>query len=147
MTVTLIILVIVLVGFVVFVAVSYKKTQNMPQTTNSPKIKILNNKNFKLQIRSGITLVDFWAPWCGPCKIMGPILNELAEAAEGEASIGKLNVDQNQQLARKYKVLNIPTLLMFHKGREINRYVGVKNKKFLLKEIRKAQEDLKISSV
>jgi thioredoxin 1 len=95
---------------------------------------VLGNKNFKPVIRRGITLVDFWAPWCGPCKMVAPILNELAET-ENRVTIAKLNVDQQQQLAQKFKVRNIPTLIMFRDGREVRRYVGVKTKKFLEKEI------------
>lgn len=138
MIVTLII-VGVLVVFIVYVAISYKKAQNMPDTPNSPKIKVLNIKNFKSQIRSGITLVDFWAPWCGPCKMMAPILNDLAESAGENVKIGKVNVDHNQPLAGKYKVRNIPTMVLYKQGKEINRFVGVKNKKFLLKEIERNQ--------
>jgi len=127
----------VLVAFVAYVVVSYKKVQNMPDTPSSPKIRILDNKNFKGQIRGGITLVDFWAPWCGPCRMMAPVLNELAESAGANVSIGKVNVDHNQPLANKYKVRSIPTLVMFKDGKEVNRYVGVKSKKFLISEIDK----------
>lgn len=136
MTTTLIILG-VLAAFVIYIVISYKKSQNMPDTPSSPKIKMLSNKNFKPQIRSGITLVDFWAPWCGPCKMMSPILNEVAESAGDDVIVGKVNVDNQQPLAGKYKVRNIPTLIMFRDGKEVNRYVGVKSKKFLLKEIEK----------
>lgn len=134
---TTIIIIGLLAAFVTFMVISYKRAQNMPDTPNSPKIKVLNNKNFKPLIRSGITLVDFWAPWCGPCKMMAPILNEVAESAGDGVAVGKVNVDHNQPLSNKYKVRNIPTLVMFKDGKEINRYVGVKNKKFLLKEIEK----------
>ncbi len=137
MTTTYIIIGMVLIAFVVYIAISYKKVQNMGDTPNSPKIKVLNNKNFKPQVRSGITLVDFWAPWCGPCKVMAPILNDVAESAVEGVSVGKVNVDHHQPLANKYKIRNIPTLVMFKNGKEINRYVGVKNKNFLLKEIEK----------
>lgn len=130
---------VILAAFVGYIVVSYKKTQNMPETPNSPKIKVLSNKNFKPQVRSGITLVDFWAPWCGPCKMVAPILNDLAEVVENDVTIGKVNVDHNQPLAGKYKVRNIPTLVMFKDGKEVSRYVGVKSKKFLLKEIEKNQ--------
>ncbi len=139
MSITFIVIVVVLIAFVVYIAISYKKVQNMGDTPNSPKIKVLNNKNFKPHIRSGITLVDFWAPWCGPCKMMAPILNDLAESAGEGVTVGKLNVDHHQPLAQKHKVRNIPTLIMFKNGKEIKRYVGVKTKKFLLKEIDKNQ--------
>ena len=139
MSVTLIILAIAFIAFVIYIAISYKKMQNMADTPNSSKIKVLNNKNFKTRIRSGITLVDFWAPWCGPCKMMAPVLNDLAESTGDQITIGKVNVDHHQPLASKYKVRNIPTLVMFREGKEVARYVGVKSKKFLIREIQKYQ--------
>jgi len=139
MSIAFIILGVAFVGFVVYIVVNYKKMQNMADTPNSSKIKVLNNKNFKPQIRSGITMVDFWAPWCGPCKMMAPVLNDLAESVNQQVTIGKVNVDHHQPLASKYKVRNIPTLVMFREGKEVKRYVGVKSKKFLIKEIEKYQ--------
>ena len=137
MTTTLIFLGIVLGGFVIYVVRNYKKMQNMPNTPESMKIKILNNKNFKSQIRSGLVLVDFWAPWCGPCKMMAPVLNNLAEEASDSMTIAKVNVDNQQHLSQKYKIRNIPILVMFKEGKEINRYMGIKTKKFLMHEINK----------
>jgi thioredoxin 1 len=122
---------IVLIGLIIF---SFYRMKNAKPVANSQKIKILGNKNFKPVIRRGITLVDFWAPWCGPCKVAAPILNDLAEI-ETRVTIAKVNVDQQQQLAQKYKVRNIPTIIMFRDGTEVRRYVGVKTKKFLMKEI------------
>ena len=139
MSIAFIILGVAFVGFVVYIVVNYKKMQNMADTPNSSKIKVLNNKNFKPQIRSGITMVDFWAPWCGPCKMMAPVLNDLAESVNQQVTIGKVNVDHHQPLASKYKVRNITTLVMFREGKEVKRYVGVKSKKFLIKEIEKYQ--------
>jgi len=137
MTITLIILGVGLAAFAGYMAYSYKKMQNLANIPDSAKIKTLNNKNFKPQIRSGIVLVDFWALWCGPCKMMAPVLNDLAETVGDKASIGKVNVDNQQQLAQKHKIRNIPTLVMFKNSKEINRYMGVKAKKFLMNEINK----------
>lgn len=124
--------------FSTLIFLNYKKMKNMPAVENSAKIKVLNSKNFKTQIKSGLVLVDFWAPWCGPCKMMSPVLNDLAESIDDSAQIGKLNVDQNQPIAQKYKVRSIPTLVLFKDGKEINRFVGVKTKKFLVAELAKA---------
>jgi thioredoxin 1 len=121
----------VLIGLISF---NYFRMKNMKPVAASKRIRILGNKNFKPAIRQGVTLVDFWAPWCGPCKVMAPVLNEVAEN-ETRITVAKVNVDQNQQLAQKYKVRNIPTLILFRDGREINRFVGVKTKSFLMKEI------------
>ncbi|NWJ52404.1 MAG: thioredoxin [Bacteroidetes bacterium] len=113
-----------------------KKT---PVVEDSDKIKRLTDQNFEHQIKSGITLVDFWATWCMPCKIMAPILNDLSEVLTGNASVGKLDVDKNKAASAKYGVRSIPTLILFKNGKEINRFVGVKTKDFLLKEIQKVQ--------
>lgn len=135
---TLITIAVILVVFVGYMFYKFKSVQNMPLPEDSVKIKTLNNKNFKPGIKSGITLVDFWAPWCGPCKMMAPVLNELAEEVGDQATIGKVNVDHDQVLAQKHKIRNIPTLVMFREGKEISRFMGVKTKKFLLNEINKS---------
>jgi len=124
----------IFIGFIVYNSIKLKKLPNVP---NSTKIKTLNTKNFKTATKSGLTLVDFWAPWCGPCKLMGPVLNDVADSAGDGVSVAKLNVDHNQPIANKYKVRSIPTLILFQDGREINRFVGVKTKKFLLAELQK----------
>ncbi len=70
------------------------------------------------------TLVDFWAPWCGPCKMVGPEVEALAEIYEGKAVIAKVNIDDNQSLAGKYNVMGVPTLIILKNGEEVNRLVG-----------------------
>ncbi len=134
MSTTLIIILLILLVLVGLITYTYFKMKNTKHVPDSSKIKNLGNKNFKPIIRRGITLVDFWAPWCGPCKVAAPILNDLAES-EDRITVAKVNVDKQQQLAQKYKVRNIPTLILFHDGVEVRRYVGVKTKKFLMKEI------------
>lgn len=73
-------------------------------------------------------LVDFWAPWCMPCRMLSPTIEEIAEEAEGKAYVGKVNVDEEAELAIKYGVRSIPTLLFFEKGQLVNRMVGVQDK-------------------
>lgn len=70
-------------------------------------------------------LVDFWAAWCGPCRMVGPIIEELSNDYEGKAVVGKVDVDTNPEFAAKYGVRNIPTVLVFHKGELVGRQVGV----------------------
>ncbi len=70
-------------------------------------------------------LVDFWAAWCGPCKMLGPVINQIADEYEGKAVVGKLDVDANQQYAAQFGVRNIPTVLMFQNGELVGRQVGV----------------------
>ena len=74
-------------------------------------------------------LVDFWAAWCGPCRMVGPVIDEVSTEYEGKAIVGKMDVDANQEFAAKYGVRNIPTVLLFHKGEMISRQVGVSPKK------------------
>lgn len=125
-------LAIVLVGFLVY---SYSKIKNIKEVPPSKKIKTLNNKNYKTVIRNGTVLVDFWAPWCAPCKMIAPSLNEIAEEESNRVTIAKVNVDQNKALAEKYQIRNIPTLIVFKNGKEEKRIMGVKPKKAILKEL------------
>ncbi len=73
-------------------------------------------------------LVDFWATWCMPCRMLSPTIEEIAEEAEGKAYVGKVNVDEEGELAMKYGVRSIPTLIFFQNGKEVNRMVGVQDK-------------------
>lgn len=134
MSTTLIVILLILLVLVGLITYTYFKMKHAKPVPDSSRIKHLGTKNFKPVIRRGLTLVDFWAPWCGPCKVAAPILNDLAESDE-RVTVAKVNVDKQQQLAQKYKVRNIPTLILFRDGVEVRRYVGVKTKKFLLKEI------------
>jgi thioredoxin 1 len=80
-------------------------------------------------------LVDFWAAWCGPCKMIAPVIDELAEAYDGKVKVGKLNVDENGNTAQQYGVMSIPTILLFNNGEVIERIVGYKTKDELAKII------------
>jgi len=134
MTTTLIILgFIALLGGYMFY--TFRKMKNAPVAPDNPRIRILTDKNFTQQTGKGITLVDFWASWCMPCKMMIPVLNEVAEEAADGVLVGKVNIEEYQSLARKYNVKNIPTMLIFKNGKEVDRVVGVKSKDFLLNKI------------
>ncbi len=134
---------IIVTGFIIaivaYIFYNYRKVKNTPSVENSPKIRVLSDKNFQHQIRTGVYLVDFWADWCLPCKMMAPVLNDVAEKLEGEAWVGKLDVEANRGSASKYNIRNIPTMVLFKNGKEIDRFVGAKSKDFLLKQIYKVK--------
>lgn len=100
-------------------------------------ITTLTDATFNEVVGSAETpmLVDFWAEWCGPCKMIAPILEELATEQEGRLSIGKLNVDDNLGVAQQYSVMSIPTLILFKGGEPVARLVGAKPKGALLQEL------------
>jgi len=77
-------------------------------------------------------LVDFWATWCGPCKMLSPVVDAVAEEANGEFTVGKVNVDEEKELAKRFKVMSIPTLIVFKNGEEVNRSVGYIEKEQIL---------------
>ena len=80
-------------------------------------------------------LVDFYADWCGPCKMMGPVVEEIAEETEGRALVCKINVDENMEIAQRYKVMNIPTFLIFRDGKLADRVVGGVPKEALMEKL------------
>ena len=130
----------IVIGFIVilFVFLIFRAKQKMNQikdVKDSDKVKILTDQNFSAKTKAGTVLVDFWASWCMPCKLMVPVLNELAEETNGKVTIAKLNVDEAQSTASKFKVRSIPTMILFKNGKEIHRFVGVKTKDYLMKEL------------
>ncbi len=98
---------------------------------------ILNEENFESEVYSSGTpvLVDFWAPWCGPCKMLGPVVADIAQQCEGKLTVGKVNVDENRDLAAKFGIMSIPTLILFKDGEIAETSVGFKNKAELMQMI------------
>ena len=103
----------------------------------SPLISALTKDNFDKEVLQSTTpvLVDFWAEWCGPCKMIAPVLEAIAKEHAGKIQIAKLNVDDNPNVARRYDVMSIPTLLVFADGEVKKRLVGAKGKAQLLEEL------------
>ncbi|HEV3368247.1 MAG TPA: thioredoxin [Acidimicrobiales bacterium] len=103
----------------------------------SEKIVTLSDATFDEHVKASDVpvLVDFWAEWCGPCKMISPVLEEIAEEQAGKIQIGKLNIDDNLDVTRRFDVMSIPTLILFKDGEPVSRLIGAKPKGQLLEEI------------
>ena len=137
MNTVLIIIGIVVALFIILVIYSRIKMKGLENVPANEAILILTDKNFNHQLKGKLVLVDFWAEWCAPCKMMLPILNDVAVSSDDDFKVAKVDVDKNQALAQKYGVRSIPTLVAFKDGKEVARFVGVKNKNFLMGEMKK----------
>src|SRR5665648_74572 len=137
MQTTLIVIGVIIVTFIILRSVTMAKMKNTPMVADHVKVLTLTDKNFQQQTKNKLVLVDFWASWCAPCRMMAPVLNEVSEELPGNSFVGKVNIELYQSLAQKFQVRNIPTLILLNDGKEINRFVGVKSKDFLLEQIQK----------
>lgn len=97
----------------------------------------LTQDNFDATVKEGISMVDFWAPWCGPCRMLAPVIDELAEEFEGKANICKVNTDEEQDLAVKFGVRSIPTILFMKDGEVVDQMVGAASKQAFADKINK----------
>jgi thioredoxin 1 len=102
--------------------------------------KIFTDQNFEEEvIKSGVpVVVDFWAPWCGPCQAMGPIISELAQESGDKFKVGKINVDENPAISKSLSIMSIPTIMIFKNGKIIKQLVGLQSKESLKEELEKA---------
>ena len=101
---------------------------------------LFTDQNFGTEVlKSEIpVLVDFWAVWCGPCQMMAPVVEELAEELEGKIKVGKMNADENPQTSEKYNIMSIPTLILFKDGQVVKTFQGFRTKEDIIREISKS---------
>ena len=93
-------------------------------------VKTLTDATFEDEVKNSATpmIVDFWAPWCGPCRMVGPVIDQIAEEHSDKVSIGKLNVDENPGTAGKYGIMSIPTIILFKDGEPAKKVIGARSK-------------------
>jgi len=129
----------IIIATLVFLFYSARaRMKNIPQVADHQKILTLTDTNFQHQTKNKVMLVDFWASWCAPCRVMAPVLNDVADNLTGNLHVGKVNIEQYQSLAQKFKVRSIPTFILFKNGIEVKRFVGMKDREFLIKQITNA---------
>ena len=139
MQTTIIITSIILTVFGGLYLMARVRMRNIPVVADNDNILTLTDKNFNHQTKNKLVLVDLWASWCAPCRMMAPVLNEVADELTGNSHVGKVNIEEYQSLAQKFQVRNIPTLILLRNGIEVNRFVGIKNKEFLLQQINRVK--------
>jgi len=125
---------IYLTAFLIFISMGF--SGHLAAKEKEGKIVQISAANYKQETAKGVVLVDFWAPWCGPCRTMNPILEELAKEYKDVVKIAKINADQNQQLSQTMKVQVIPLIVVYKDGKEMTRVKGVVSKEKLMELIK-----------
>jgi thioredoxin 1 len=121
-----------ILAYIIYMFIRNRNRMKRPPSAN---VKILTDGNFNATIKNGVSLVDFWAAWCGPCRVQGPIVDEIADEMGDKAKICKLDIDQHKKTAGQLGIQSIPTLLIFKDGKMVQKFVGVKSKPILIKAI------------
>ncbi len=137
-TFIIIALVVLLIAFLAFKFIQIRKMLNDPQQqVTGEYVKQITDANFNTVVNKGVTLVDFWAPWCAPCRMLTPVINEVAEAMKDKAQVGKINIEDNKRVAAHLGVRSIPTIMIFKDGELKKQITGVRPSHALIKEIEK----------
>lgn len=121
------------IGYLLYKFVIARKQLSRPA---SEHVINLTDSDFDGTVKSGVSLIDFWAAWCGPCKVQGPIVDEIADEMGEQANICKVDIDKNPKIAQKLGIKNIPTILVFKNGVPVDKFVGVKSKGMLIKAVK-----------
>jgi len=98
---------------------------------------VLTDANFDTEAGKGVVLIDFWAPWCGPCLMQGPIIEKVAAAMAGQVKVGKCNVDEAPKISERFEIRSIPTLIILKDNQEVERFVGVQREADLISTLKK----------
>jgi thioredoxin 1 len=97
----------------------------------SENIKKIEEKEFQGEISSGVTLVDFYADWCGPCRMLTPVLDQVSQDVKGKATVVKVDIDQAQKVTEELQITSVPTLILFKDGKEVKRIIGLRDADFI----------------
>jgi len=114
-----------------------KTSKQAADTTKQTHELAITDANFIAETSQGVVLVDFWAPWCGPCQTQGPIIEKVAAAMAGQAKVGKCNVDEAPKSTERFGISSIPSLVVLKGGKEVERFVGVQQEAVLITAIKK----------
>jgi len=121
-----------LFGLFIYIFLKNRKRMSKPPSEN---VKNLTDDNFSSTIKNGVSLIDFWAAWCGPCRVQSPIVDEIADEMKGKANICKMDIDHHRKTSGKLGIQSIPTIMIFKDGKMVQKFVGVKSKAVLLQAI------------